>query len=220
MSYIGNFQRWFTRLFNRKCFDLHLDWNIEVKDKSGKCLYVKSGKSKSLLRNFMYWLQSFFQIADGNNAGSFTAPDTSNTSRTFNYATLSYQSNHGAFCAPVTISAYGLRVGKLDTAVTAADFEMATLIPHGTATDNLSYGAQTFEVVTVVGTTTSFRVTRPFTNNTGATVTIKEIGAALAMKDTANASRYLCFLRDVLASSVPVPDGSTFTLRYTFSVTA
>ena len=168
----------------------------------------------------MYWLQSFFQIADASVAGTFTAPDTSNTSRTFAYASGAYQSSFGAFCAPVTISTYGLRVGADDTAVTAADFEMATLIPHGPVGIELSYGAQTFEAVTVVGTTISFRVTRPFTNNTGATVTIKEIGAALAIKDTGNASRYLCFLRDVLASAVPVPDGSTFTLRYTFSVTA
>ena len=168
----------------------------------------------------MYWLQGFFQISAGNTYSIWTAPDTSNTSRTFCTTGASYQAMFGAYLAPVNISTYGLRVGLGDTAVTALDYEMKTLIPHGTGTDELSYGAQTFEAVTVVGTTTSFRVTRPFTNNTGATVTIKEIGAAISLYDSAPVLRYLCFLRDVLASAVPVPDGSTFTLRYTFSVTA
>lgn len=201
--------------------NLNLKWNVEVRDKTGKVTFSKSGQSKSLLRNFIYWLQSKFTMtAYTGYANAWTAPDTGNTSRTFPFGSVVPEGEFGYFGALTAIEASGLRVGSLDTAVTPVDFEMAALIHHGTAAGNLSYGAHTVEAVTVVGQNSSFRVSRPFTNSTGNTVTVKEIGAAMGLNDTGNALRYLCYLRDVLPASVPVPDGSTFTLRYTFTVTA
>jgi len=199
---------------------LKLKWHIEVKDKNGKVTFRKSGISKSLLRNFMYWLQSKFQLTGGSGYSTWTASDTTNTARTFAPNITTNESRFGAFGGLITDSLTGLRVGKGNNAVNPTDFEMQTLIPHGVGADQMQYGGQTYEAVTVVGQNTTFRVTRAFTNSSGNTITIKEIGAAFMEYDTGTVARYLCYLRDVLPSPVAVPDGSTFTLRYTFSVTA
>lgn len=201
--------------------NLKIKWNVEVKNKAGKTTFKKAGIAKSLLRNFMYWLHAWFTIAwGGTYATSWTAPDTGNISRTFPYASASAQCIFGFFDALANNSLSALRVGSGDTAVTPVDYELAALIAHGSTSGLLVYNTQTVEAVTVVGQNTSFRVSRSFTNNSGATITIKEIGAAEGQNDSAGVVRYLLYLRDVLPSSVPVPDGSTFTLRYTFTVTA
>lgn len=203
-----------------KGFGLKLEWHIELRDKNGKLLYTKRGISKSLLRNFMYWLQSKFQMTASDSQSTWTAPDTGNIARSFVPADARKEGWFGWFGALITISLTGLRVGKGNNAVLPTDYELQTLIPHGVAQDQMQYGGQTYEVVTVVGQNTTFRITRAFTNSSGLTITIKEIGAVFAQNDNTAALRYLCYLRDVLPSPVAVPDGSTFTLRYTFSVTS
>jgi hypothetical protein len=201
--------------------NLQIRWIAEVKDKNGKVTFQKSGISKSLLRNFMYWFQGKFQLTALGQSSTWTAPDTTNTARTFVFPTGTiYEGAYGFFGGLAANSSFGLRVGLLNTAVAPTDYEMASLISHGVGSDQMSYGAQTYEAVTVVGQNTSFRISRPFTNSSGVTITVKEIGAVFSLYDASTVARYLCYLRDVLPSSVPVPDGSTFTLRYTFTVTA
>lgn len=199
---------------------LQLKWELEVKDKNGKTLIRKTGISRSLLRNFMYWLQSKFQINILATQSTWTAPDTTNTSRTFASGAGLVEGYFGYFGAASNLSTKGLRIGILNTAVNPTDFELASLINHGASAGQMVYGTQSYEAVTVVGQTTSFRISRPFTNNSGNTITIKEIGAVFGEGDTGSVERFLLYLRDVLPASVAVPDGSTFTLRYTFSVTA
>jgi hypothetical protein len=203
-------------------FNLGLKYSVEVKDKNGKTTFKKTGISKSLVRNFMFWLKSFFDITAQTGTGAyFTTADILDFARTLPYANTMYigvQGWFGVFGAPANTSSLGLRVGLNDTSVTPEDFEMGALIAHGTSSNEMVYGAQTVEAVTIVGSTISFRVSRPFTNNSGSIITVKEIGAALGMVDSGNTLRSLLYLHDILPAPVDVPDGSTFTLRYTFAV--
>lgn len=204
-------------------FNLGLKYSIKVKDKNGKTTFKKTGISKSLVRNFVYWLKSFFDITAQTGTGAyFTTADILDVSRTLPYVNSTYtavQGYFGVLGAPASTSSLGLRVGLNNTPVTPEDFEMGALIAHGTGSDQMVYGAQTVEAVTIVGSTISFRVSRPFTNNSGSIITVKEIGAALGLDDSGNVLRSLLYLHDILPASVDVPDGSTFTLRYTFAVT-
>lgn len=204
----------------KKGINLNVKYAIEVKDKTGKVSTRQRGTCRSLLRNFMYWLHQFFTISDTGSYGtSWTTADTSNTSRTFPRLSGGAQGLTGAFGAVANTSANGLRVGSSDAAVTPTDYELTSLIPHGTTGTELVYNSQTVEAVAVVGSSTTFRVSRSFTNNSGTTITVKEIGAVFIQDDQTPTDRFVCYLHDVLPSSVPVPDGSTFTLRYTFTVT-
>jgi len=200
---------------------LQIKWEILVKNKQGKRLSHLKGTAKSLLRNFMYWLQSWFtMVADDTYPNAWTAPDTGNISRTLPQLSNVAHSRLGMCGIGANSSLWGLRVGYGDAAVTPVDFELEHLIEHGSTAGLLVYNNQTVEAVTVVGQNTTFRVSRSYTNNSGSTITIKEIGAAMSIHDSAGTTRYLLYLRDVLPSNVPVPDGSTFTLRYTFTVVA
>jgi hypothetical protein len=200
-------------------FNLGLKYSIEVKDKNGKTTFKKTGISKSLLRNFVYWLKQFFDITTNVGYGlSFTVADILDVSRTFPYALSAYCGAFGILGSPANTSNLGLRIGLNNTPVAPEDWEMGALIAHGTGSNQMVYGAQSVEAVTIVGSTISFRVSRPFTNNSGSIITVKEIGAALGQLDSAAAERHYLYLHDILPASVDVPDGSTFTLRYTFAV--
>lgn len=206
--------------FHTQAFNLHLKWSYEVTNKNGKVLCSKTGISKSLVRNFMFWLQQWFTILTNlTYATAWTTNDTSNIARTFPHLSNPPQGSYGFLGIGANSSAWGLRVGSAIGGPFPTDYEMNTLIPHGSVGTQLVYNSQTVEAVTVVGQNTTFRVSRSFSNNSGATITIKEIGAAGGFRDSAGVDRYLLYLHDVLPSSVPVPDGSTFTLRYTFTVT-
>lgn len=201
---------------------LKVEYEVVVRDKNGKVLSRQKRVSKSLLRAFMYWLLSKFTMtAKEGFASAWSTIDTGNTSRTFPYTTAaSGEGNYGYFGALVNIEATGLRVGTGTNAVTPTDYELQSKIAHGSGGGQMVYGAQTYEAVEVVGTTSRFRITRVFTNNSGASITVREIGGALGERDSGAIERFVLYIRDVLVSPSTVPDGASLTVRYRFSVTA
>jgi hypothetical protein len=122
--------------------------------------------------------------------------------------------------ATASSDAYGVRVGSGSTSPTPSDYNLATLISNGSGSGQLQYGATTVEAVTINGQTTSFRVIRTFSNSSGSTVTVREIGlSAKILVSTAPSFDYVLIARDVLGSAVDVPNGSTLTVRYILSTT-
>ena len=119
----------------------------------------------------------------------------------------------GGGCAPAGADYGGIVVGTSDTPVSLDQYALQAKISHGTGSGQLSYGATTVESITT-GTTWMFRVLRTFTNNSGSSITIKELGLFVAARNT-NDSFMLC--RDVPTSAITVPNGSTLTLRYIIS---
>jgi hypothetical protein len=59
-----------------------------------------------------------------------------------------------------------------------------------------------------------FRVVRGFTNGSGGTITVKEIGLVIANQKEGLTLYNFLMARDVLGSPQDVPDGSTLTIRY------
>jgi len=198
-----------------------VEYEVVVRDKKGKVLSRQKGVSKSLLRAFMLWLLSKFTISTlCTYAVSWTCADTGNVARTLPEATVRCEETFGMFGAPVNIDTYGLRVGTGTTAVTPTDYELATRILHGSGAGQMIYGAQTYEAVEVIAMVSRFRISRVFTNNSGASITVREIGGAFSQRDSAGTQRFFLYIRDVLASPSTVPDGASLTVRYRFIVTA
>ena len=198
-----------------------IEYEVEVKNKKGEIIHKEKKECKSLLKNFMLWLHSKFTMdTDFEPADTWSALDITNTSRSFPYASGLEEEYFGAFGALAAAEDRGIRVGTSDTSVSPNDYELKNKIDHGTGSGQMLYGLQTFEAVEVVGDDSRFRITRTFTNNSGAIITVKEIGAAFSMGDTAQTRRHLLYLRDVLVSPSSVPDAATLTVRYRFIVTA
>lgn len=114
---------------------------------------------------------------------------------------------------------YGIVVGT-NVGATPEDNEnymLDTKILHSAAGEagKLNYQAVTMVTPTVSGANVDFDITRTFLNETGATITVKEIGIILKNVDT---TKYFLLLRDVVADE-DVLDGYTLTVVYTLRTT-
>ncbi len=117
--------------------------------------------------------------------------------------------------ASTSVSTYGIMVGTGTTAESINDAALVTQIATGTSAGQLQYGSMTYGAPSTTATTTTFRFTRVFTNGSGGTVTVQEIG--LASRDSANTKGFL-WLRD-LTGAVAVTNGQQLTVNYDFTTT-
>ena len=120
-------------------------------------------------------------------------------------------------CNGVAGENLGPVVGSGTAAVSIDDYQLATQITHGTGIGQLSFGAVTFNAPQTSGQSRYFEIVRQFTNSSGGTVTLNEIG--LHMNNEPSSYYYLC-LRDVLSSSIEVADGKVLTVTYRILTTA
>jgi len=189
---------------------------FEVRNKDGKLIQKGKFPAKSWVGNLIRLLNAFWKIWSASSLAQIyycVTPsvllDTANTARSFVIGTGDTGSFGGA--APAGNTSAGILVGSSDTPVSLAQFNLQQLIAHGTGAGQLSYGATNVEDLTT-GTTYLFRIIRTFTNNSGATVTVKELG--LFLKPLPQS---FMFARDVPESAITVPNGSVLTLRYIIS---
>ena len=193
-----------------------LRYEIEVKNREGEVIKRISGESKSLLKNFMIglWAALYsFLTKKGTNI-----IDRDGVSHTFPYVSSTYP-KHMVVTAPANNDDYGILVGTGETEVSPDDTDLASPISHGTGAGQLSYGTTTCEEPTVSDSVVSFRILRSFTNNSGASVTVKEIGIAFLHGHADDGDIYVLMARDVLSSPTTIPDGASLTVRYTLSIT-
>ena len=114
-----------------------------------------------------------------------------------------------------TVDYRGIVVGSGNLAEDYTQYTLETRITDGSAAGQLEYGTQAWEVPEVTGGNVDFRLSRSFQNNSGGTVTIREIAIFVDVDN----SVHTMIARDVLSSEVAVPNGglaiATYTLRTT-----
>jgi len=75
---------------------------------------------------------------------------------------------------------YGIIVGTSDTVFSGTATDLTSKISHGTGAGELEYGScpdgSVTEEPATVGSATSMKIARNFINNSGASITIKEVG--------------------------------------------
>ena len=133
---------------------------------------------------------------------SLSIPDVGNTSRTWNVANAS-------MAGPSGNASYGPVVGTGNTAHSFDDYNLGTKIAHGTGTGQLSYGVTNFNNPQNSGNDRYFEVYRTFTNSSGASITVYEIGMIMY-----NGSYYFLACRDVISGGIEIPNGQALTLTY------
>jgi hypothetical protein len=196
----------------------------EVRDKNGKLLSKGRFPAKSWVGNIVCFLSDL--LKGGTTSSTSTSlyyattrtdlVDTVNTARGFSIVSGVGSTLFGAEGGVGDVGA-GIVVGSGDTPVNLGQYALASLITHGTGSGQLSYGTTTVETLTK-DTAWYFRVIRTFTNNSGGSVTVKEIGLYVRLWLRESPYYYSCmFARDVLPAPVTVPNGSTLTVRYIIS---
>jgi len=139
-----------------------------------------------------------------------------------------------AINAPSGNDSYGIVIGSGAAAgSTPSPFasNLTAKIPQGTASGQIEYGATSVSTASVSGQTTSFTITRSFTNVSGATINVTEIGIiayltgwAMAVSSggapaVSESSDYFLIAYDIPSSAISLQNGQTLTITYTFSVT-
>ncbi len=195
----------------------------EVKDADGKI--VKKGKQKanSWLGNIIGLI---YALVSGTTTGTSSMSayygstasslvDVSGSARGLFLAYTSGNTRLGGN-APAGEGSYGILVGASDTPNTIATYNLGSKIAHGTDAGQLVYDATTVESL-IKDASWYFRVVRTFTNQSGGTVTIREIGLVLQLFYAAGGLCQVLFARDVLTSPINVGSGQTLTVRYIIS---
>jgi len=186
-----------------------LYYEIIVTDKDGKVILRQKAEAHSFLIQYN-------QIRSGamGNANR-TVKDTGGTDRTVRAASTPFR-----LAAAIGVTAQGIRVGTGNTAVAIGDYALETAIAEGTGADQMEYQAQTYDTdVTVSDPDCTFELKRIISNGSGSTIVVLEIGIYVMCTDTGAVDRYFCIARDVLGSSVSVPNGGTITVFYTWKIT-
>ena len=104
---------------------------------------------------------------------------------------------------------WGIVIGTGTDVVAIDDYKIQTQV-----TANIGYGGVTVAEPVTVGTTRQFDISRTFTNNTGAALSIKEVG--LYGEGASNAQVY-CLDRSLI--NIEIANGESVSLRYRIKVT-
>jgi len=199
---------------------ISLEYEVEVRDKNGKLTSRQKGVSHSYLKQFIAFLKAQWQGAYGGSIGSVSITDTGGNARTIPRSAAAAFNTTALQCGcGVASSAYGVVWGTSDTPNILTTYSLGSQIVHGVGAGQFSYGAQTFDDPTnPSGLIWIFRIIRTATNNSGGTITVKEIGLIGSCDDTGATQRYFQMARDVITPT-PVPNGSTITTRYIPKIT-
>ena len=174
---------------------------VEVRDRSGKLVKKYRQPAKSWVRNFMTILYV---------ALSYTSMNGTKQDGSSAYISINWNlSDTLRVNAPAGDDNYGILVGSGTKAFDINDYSLDNKIPHGTGSGQLLYGEVTIESIVDDGEKLYLRIIRVFSNNSGGSITVAEVGLASYSSNT-----YLLIARDVLPTAISVPNGSTLTVRY------
>lgn len=176
-------------------------------DRTGREVGRSEGLSESLVEQFLQLLhaqmfQTDYSMLDTDGNTSAVSPDAEN------------------FRCDAAVGDYnfGMQVGTSAQAVDIADNKLISPIINGTGTGALLYGAQLKDSsVTTSDPDASFAMWRNFTNNSGATITVREMGLYVAADRTTWATKDVLIVRDV-PTALAVPDGGGCYAKYTWTI--
>lgn len=136
--------------------------------------------------------------------------DTGGTLRTTSFTNANLL---GWITQGVSGAGYGPVVGTGVGVESSQDYCLGARILHGTGAGQLSHGATSLTESVVSGTTSYFKVARIFTNSSGGSITINEVGLYIF-----NGSYTFCIARDKLGAGEVCANLSSKTLEFTITV--
>ena len=186
---------------------LKCEIELELKDNDGKVLEKRRFPSHTYVLHFFIAIASHFASRsmtvtkiDG------TATTTSPTS-TYAYYDLGANGGYGE-------TTKGIVIGTSDTPYSPTNNSLQSIINHGSGVGQMFYGVQVIDAPQQITGGYRFVLSRVFTNASGSSITVKEIGIYVYMCS----SIYIMMTRDVIVP-VTVGNGQSLTVRYIISLT-
>lgn len=200
---------------------------LQVHDKNGILIFDDKQRGHSWTRNFYNLLFGLCGSGKGGGSNNFGAGymSTKNSAAAIRYST-SYgialgNYSVGLFSNNAADDAYGILVGTGNTAFSAEQYGLITKITNGNTSGKMAHNIMALSVPSYVAGTKTWKNTasRIFNNNSGDSITVKEVGIqsyVAAGYDGNNA--YFFLERSVLNPEVPVANGAQLTVTYEISM--
>jgi len=182
---------------------------IKIIDENGKCTYYRRYRSRSFVANFLRQIFTNLSHQSVNNV------NTSGGSYSIvNYDTIIVNnvSNNDN---------YGILIGSGTSAPNIIDYNLSQVISNGASVGQMQYGAVSVTgAVTNTSTNTGYiTVTRTFTNNSGASITVSEVGlVAWSGNFSGQSNQFYLIIHDLLPTPITVPNGSSLSISYEIQV--
>jgi len=188
---------------------------ITVKDKDGKIIKVHKQKSHSFVANFMYLLGSL--LADK----QYNWTDISGSVQQYNSGNMSLAGILDANCSSwgASINNCGIVIGTGTATPTPGDYNLGNQIANGTGSGQMVYNNPSFSTPSVNGNTTSMTITQSFQNQSGASITVTEVGIEVLVYTNSGTNDHALIVHDLLSSPITVANLSILQITYTISVT-
>jgi hypothetical protein len=116
--------------------------------------------------------------------------------------------------APEGDDSFGIQVGTGTGAVAIGQYALQAKVAHGTASGQLYYGATSVANM-VKDAEWSFTASRPFTNKSGASITVYEVGLVVRILADPSTLANVLLARDVISGGMTVPANAILTVSYT-----
>jgi hypothetical protein len=197
-------------------------YEVILRDRDGKVVKRFKRKSESWLRAFITLLRGLYLQRYGASVVTVNIVSEDGVTGAYpcNYAPTTISWVYPCCNGDVGDTSQGIVVGSSNTPNDINTYALGSKITHGTGSGQLVYNAMTFEDITnPSGTILQFRMTRVFTNNSGADVTVKEMGLLARILTSNVGAKSLLLARDVLSTPITIPDGYSLTLRYIVKIT-
>jgi hypothetical protein len=197
-------------------------YEVILKDRDGKVVKRFKRKSDSWLRGFIAILRAYMMQRYSASVTTVNITDETGNARTMPDTVSPSPISVVYLCTNGDSGdvSQGIAVGTSDTANSLTTYTLGSKISHGTGSGQLIYSPMTFEDITNPSNgILQFRMTRVFTNNSGADITVKEMGLLAKIIDSTGNPRSFLFARDVLSTAITIPDGYSLTLRYIVKIT-
>ena len=178
---------------------------IEVKDKNGKTVSKVTKPCKSFVLQFLQLLEAQMYPSVAVTVTDWMGTPYAATEHANTFKTES----------PVGNTDYGILVGTGTTPVDNLDNAMEALIVHGVGAGELSYGATSKVTAAEVGANIDLQIIRTFSNGSGNTINVTEVGILGCFIAT---PRWALILHEIVALTA-VANGQTLTVTITFRTT-
>lgn len=205
---------------------------LQVHDKNGILVFDDVQRGHSFTRNYYNLMFGMMSGARGSNTSNFGAGHMSGRAiggtiyGYYNYLTSSSSYSGGGFTnTGNNISSGGIVVGSDNTAFDKKQYALVSVIAHGNGTGQLAYqpmsefSTANIPIYTAGTKTWQQQHARVMNNNSGASITVKEVGMYW-FGGIYHASSSQCYMveRSVLDPTVAVANGAQLTVTYTISM--
>ena len=175
-------------------------------------------RSDSILYPVMYWMNTWTGTSTPALSNTYSFVGTVFTTAG---SPSSYTSPSPSMIGTSGDQRAGIVIGTGNAANTTSTYALQSQIQNGTGAGQMQYGSTNVASLVTSGNTVSFQVNRTFTNNSGASITVAEVGiyCFITTNQASGAVTTFAFARDVLATPVTVANTTPITVYYTIQLT-